>query len=211
MARRYYRRRNDSGGFGLLFIGGLWLYVMIAQHRIASGTVHKIIGGLIVVLVLIVARVVWRATQKRRKVRALQLANVDTMNGFEFERYVARLLKNKGYTGIKLTERYDLGVDIIAVKGGVTWGIQVKRYSGNVKALAVRQVVTALNSYKCQRAMVVSNSFYSQPAQKLAASNNCVLVDRDELAGWITDFQQSFDHFAESQLLSNPIFITSPF
>jgi len=68
------------------------------------------------------------------------------MTGLEFERYVARLLKSKGYNNIRLTEEYDYGIDIIAEKDGIRWGIQVKRYSGLVSADAVRQVITALKN-----------------------------------------------------------------
>jgi restriction system protein len=108
----------------------------------------------------------------------------DKMTGIEFERYVARLLRSKGYSHIRLTEEYDYGIDIIAIKDGVTWGIQVKRYSGLVKADAVRQVVTALKKYHCDRAMVISNSTYSNVAKVLARSNKCVLVDRSILTRW---------------------------
>lgn len=62
------------------------------------------------------------------------------------------------------------------------WGIQVKRYSGLVKAEAVRQVLTGLRGYSCDRAMVITNSVFSRVAVQLAESNECVLVDRSGLA-----------------------------
>lgn len=107
---------------------------------------------------------------------------VDNMSGLEFERYVARLLKIHGYSNIRLTEKYDLGVDIIACKDKITWGIQVKRYSGLVKAEAVRQAVTALRKYDCDRAMVITNSTFSSVARELARSNDCALIDRSNLS-----------------------------
>jgi len=110
---------------------------------------------------------------------------IDKMTGLEFERYIARLLKTKSYIHIILTEEYDYGVDIIAEKDGIRWGIQVKRYSGLVKANAVRQAVTALKKYHCDRAMVISNSTYSKVAKELARSNDCVLVDRNGLLKWV--------------------------
>ena len=109
---------------------------------------------------------------------------VDTMTGLQFERYVASALKRQGYTHIKMTELYDWGVDIIARKDGITWGVQVKRCSGMVKAAAVRQVVTALRKYNCDRGMVVTNGVYSRPAVELARSNDCILIDRSALIEW---------------------------
>ena len=100
------------------------------------------------------------------------------MDGLVFEKYLVELLRGRGYTNLELTERYDYGVDIIATKDDVRWGIQAKRYSNLVKAEAVRQVVTALNKYNCQRSMVITNSTFSRPARLLAESNSCILVDR---------------------------------
>ncbi len=104
--------------------------------------------------------------------------NIDFMTGLEFEAYIAELLKQNGFRKVKLTERYDFGIDIIAEKDDVRWGIQVKRHTGLVKANAVRQVVTALRIYRCDRAMVITNSTFSNVAQRLAHANDCVLVDR---------------------------------
>lgn len=112
-----------------------------------------------------------------RLVTGRRLSHVDAMDGLEFERYIADILKAQGYTNIQFTEKYDYGVDIIAVKDGIRWGIQVKRYSGLVKADAVRQVVTGLRVYNCDRAMVITNSVFSRVAVRLADSNGCILVD----------------------------------
>ena len=73
-------------------------------------------------------------------------------------------------------------IHIITEKDGARWGVQVKRYSGLVKASAVRQVVTGLKMYGCDRAMVVTNSTYSATARRLAAGNDCVLIDGRGLA-----------------------------
>ena len=118
-----------------------------------------------------------------RIITNLRLSDIDTMDGLAFEKYVANLLEQQGYSNISLTEQYDYGVDIIATRDGICWGIQVKRYSGLVKAEAVRQVVTGLRVYGCDRAMVITNSFFSRVAVQLADSNDCVLVDRSGLAG----------------------------
>lgn len=104
--------------------------------------------------------------------------NIDNIDGMEFERYVADLLRKNGYHNVRLTERYDLGVDIIAEADGIRWGIQVKRHSGLVKANAVRQAVTGIRMYNCHRAMVVTNSTFSTTAKRLAIGNNCILVDQ---------------------------------
>ena len=91
-----------------------------------------------IVLMLVVRRVVNLIRNFHATVRNLRLQDVDTMDGITFEHYVTRLLIEHGYTNVSHTEQYDYGVDIVAEKDGIRWGIQVKRYSGLVKAAAVR-------------------------------------------------------------------------
>lgn len=196
MARRYYRRRRRKSTddlFGtVLFVGvlaGAGLY-----SQLSSEAVGLIIGSCLIFAGLALLTLLFvqykRAQHRRQKLRALSVIDANYMDGLAFEKYVVELLKNQGYAKVRLTERFDLGVDIIAHKDGVCWGVQVKRYSHMVKAEAVRQVVTALNKYNCQRAMVVTNNTYSRPARILAETNNCVLIGRDELAEWIIAFQE---------------------
>lgn len=198
MSRKYRRRRKKSDDtasmwfLGLLGIGAAGYYL---QNYTVSGANNVLLSSLFVALLLILAVVatvaIWRYRTTQRKLRALDIAAIDTMDPLEFEKYVAKLLKHRGFINIKLTERYDYGVDIVAEKDNVRWGVQVKRYKRLVKAEAVRQVVPALVRYKCDRSMVVTNSTFSRPARELASDNNCVLVDRDQLAQWIVEFQGS--------------------
>lgn len=181
----YNHRSNVSPGliFIMLLIGAAW------THREQLSTIaHWIIIGLAVVgcaaALAILVRIL-KAYQQHRRRHVLDIAGVDAMDGTDFERYVASLLTAQGYNDIRLTERFDLGIDIVANKDGIRWGIQVKRYSGLVKASAIRQVVTALKHYHCDKAMVVTNSTYSKVATKLANSNDCLLIDRPKLTHWI--------------------------
>lgn len=135
--------------------------------------------ALVVLGCAFILQIGWKYLAYRQNIK---FRSVDSMRSLEFEYYVAMLLKNNGYHNVSLTEKYDLGVDIIAEKDGVRWGVQVKHYSGLVKASAVRQVVTGLKLYGCDRAMVVTNSTYSATARKLAAGNDCELIDRRSLA-----------------------------
>ena len=59
--------------------------------------------------------------------------------------------------------------------------IQAKRWKGNVGVGAVQEIVSARAYYGCQWAMVVTNSAFTQAAQRLAAANGVTLWDRDTL------------------------------
>lgn len=189
MSRYYRRRRNSSadGGVGfLVLIGAAFVYTKFNDF---ADDKPYLLPLLLVVLVAVVTLAIgfkihqW--IRSRQIERAFTIADIDAMDGVKFEYYLAKLLTRRGYKNVRVTEKYDLGVDIVAQKDGVTWGIQAKRHNSHVKAAAVRQVYTALTRYKCDRSMVITNNTFSRPARELANDVRCVLVGRDELAQWV--------------------------
>jgi restriction system protein len=191
MSHKHLHRKSYNAGtvgnstsfvFTVLLISNVWTHKVLTLK-----TKHILAYSLLTFLGLISLLIIYKTLKKVkiwRRNHNPSMAAIDRMTGLEFEHYVAKLLRTKGYSHIRLTEEYDYGIDIIAIKDGITWGIQVKRHSNLVKADAVRQAVTALKKYHCDRAMVISNSTYSQVARELARSNKCVLIDRSMLLRW---------------------------
>ncbi|MEO5949846.1 MAG: restriction endonuclease [Candidatus Saccharimonadales bacterium] len=172
MARNSRAQSNDVSFVIVILVGAAaW------THRAQLVDMAYVALGVLGFLIL--AKLCWKLFRNRR---SAGFRRVDNMDGLDFEKYIAKLLRKSGFTSVSLTERYDYGVDIIAEKNGIRWGVQVKRYTGLVKADAVRQVVTGLRLYHCERSMVITNSTYSSVARRLAASNDCVLIDRTGLA-----------------------------
>lgn len=127
--------------------------------------------------------------QENRRIKLLQINDVDKMSGVEFEKFVGKILESKGY-GVRFTKTSgDLGVDIIATKSGEKTGIQIKRYAGSVSRTAISDVVGAKNHYGFTKCMVVTTNFFTRDAKTLADSESCQLVDRHELEKWIVEFQ----------------------
>ncbi len=146
--------------------------------------------GLFLLSVVFVSLVIYGYTQEQRKIRALQLSDVDNMTGHQFEHYVAKLLKNQGFQATVTVGSGDLGVDVVAHKGPIKYAVQVKRQQQNVSRRAVSDAVAGKIHYKCTNSMVVTNAFYTAGAQELARTTACRLVDRNELTQWILSFQQ---------------------
>jgi restriction system protein len=169
---RYSRAQGGDASFVIVIL------VAAAAWTHRAQLVHIAYTAFGVMCFLILLKLSWNLLSHRR---FTQFKNVDVMDGLEFEQYVAGLLRANGYRNVSLTERYDFGVDIIAENDGIRWGIQAKRHSGLVKASAVRQVVTGLRLYNCDRSMVITNSAYSAVARRLANANDCVLIDRTGL------------------------------
>lgn len=148
------------------------------------------LGMAVVIAIVGGSAALWLRVRYRR-LRAIELADIDYMDGLDFERYVCRLLERQGYRNVhNIRGSGDFGVDVIADKGGVRYAIQVKRFRGKVSRRAVSDAVAGKYQFKCDAAMVVTNSYYTAGAQELAASADCVLIDRDTLAQWVLDFQR---------------------
>lgn len=131
----------------------------------------------------------WRLRQ--RKIKALQMIDIDGMSGREFEEYLASLLKSRGFINVSLTQvSGDFGADLIATKNGVKYAVQAKRYVGQVGVDALYQCFGGQKYYGCDESMVITNSTFTEAAQELARKSNAILVDGEKLAQWIVEFQQ---------------------
>lgn len=107
---------------------------------------------------------------------------IDNMSGYAFEHYCVGLLNRNNYENIKLTKGSgDQGIDILACKDGVQYGIQCKCYSSNVGNKAVQEAVAGKAFYCCHIAVVMTNRYFTSSAKELAKSNQVLLWDRKKL------------------------------
>ena len=147
----------------------------------------------------------WEEERRRRELeaealaRAITLAGVDTMTGREFERYIERVMSDRGYSVSLTPASNDFGVDIVADMNGVKHAVQVKRRKSKITGAAVSAAVAGKAYYGCEKAMVVTNSEFTEPATQLARANGCILINRTELAQWIIDYQPSAPNLAVIQ------------
>ena len=109
------------------------------------------------------------------------IAELDKLNGEDFEKYLELLFRKLGYYVKRTPYQGDYGADLVLEKAGVKTVVQAKRHTRSVGVKAIQEAVTAKEYYKCNKAMVVTNSYYSQQAQKLAKANHVELWDRDQI------------------------------
>lgn len=93
-----------------------------------------------------------------------------------FEEFVCEVFECLGFRTETTKASGDQGIDVIATKGGVIWGIQCKGYADNVGNAAVQQAYTGRTIYRCDRCMVVTNSGFTRAAQEAARHTGCVLI-----------------------------------
>lgn len=132
---------------------------------------------------------VYAQAERGRRIRALDLAAVDGMNGAQFEAYLVSLFRHHGYRAQHTGQAGDQGCDLLLEKDGRRIACQAKRYRRQVANDAVAEAVAAKAIYGCDDAMVVTTAYFSNGARRLAQANGCRLVDRDDLAELIRAFQ----------------------
>lgn len=109
------------------------------------------------------------------------LSEIDLMNGYEFENFVANLFNKMGYETEVTKSSGDQGVDVLARKNDYLVAIQAKCYSGVVGNYAIQEVVAGMRYYKADKCMVITNSTFTRSARELAETNNVELWDRQVL------------------------------
>jgi hypothetical protein len=117
--------------------------------------------------------------------RRMMIGDVDLMNGVEFEHFLGDLFRALGYQARVTQASGDQGADLILEKFGERTVVQAKCYSSTVSNSAIQEAVAAKAHYQCRHAVVVTNNYFTKPAQALAVSNGVDLWDRDKLEAMI--------------------------
>ena len=118
----------------------------------------------------------------------------DDMEGHEFEHFCADLLRRRGFKEVIVTKGSgDFGIDILAERDGISYGIQCKNYSTPIGVKAVQEVYAGRDYYDCMVGVVMSNQYFTGPAVEAAKKLKIVLWDR----GYIEEMLEEVDEIAE--------------
>ena len=121
------------------------------------------------------------ALNKKKCIINSSLYDIDMMKGEEFEKYLKLCFEELNYT-VRLTPKSkDYGADLILYKDGVKIVVQTKRSKRPVGISAVQQVTSAIKHYNADKAMIITNNYFTKYAYNLARSNEIELWDRKKL------------------------------
>jgi restriction system protein len=137
-----------------------------------------LLGGFAFVLILAFAQWLYF----RHYIERAQIEDVDEMTGWEFERWLGNLFEQLGFKVEQTPYRGDFGADFILTWNQTRIAAQAKRASRPVGVRAVQEVVAAKSFYRCQRAMVVTNNYFTEQAMLLGRANGVLMRTRDDLA-----------------------------
>lgn len=104
-------------------------------------------------------------------------------DGYEFEEYVARLMRKNGFYRVRTTPKSgDYGADVLAVKDGKRYAVQCKLYKAPVGPKAVQEIYAGGRYYNCDVCVVATNNFYTLSAISLAEKTGVFLWDGSALS-----------------------------
>jgi restriction system protein len=113
--------------------------------------------------------------------RSADMDRLDRMTGIEFEHALAQLFTDLGYGAVVTQASRDYGADVVLSRGGQKIVVQAKRYGGTLGLDAVQEASAARLHYAAVRAIVVTTSTFTGPAQTLAQTTGVELWDRQRL------------------------------
>jgi len=103
----------------------------------------------------------------------------DYMDGYQFEAYCAKLLRRNGFHRVEVTRGSgDQGIDILAYKKRKKYGIQCKCYSYYLGNKAVQEAYAGMKFYECDKAVVLTNQYFTNSAVALAEKTDVLLWNR---------------------------------
>jgi len=114
----------------------------------------------------------------------------DNMDGHTFEYFCAELLKGNGFKNVKVTQASgDDGIDILAEKDDISYGIQCKCYSDNIGNKAVQEAYTGKKMYHVDIGVILTNRYFTDSAINTAKKTRIKLWDRKKLLELIDNKQ----------------------
>lgn len=146
----------------------------------------KIASPALMLLFLFICVKKFLVLREKRELAKSGIDQIDVMDGKTFEKYLEVLFEKLGYRVERTRYVGDYGADLVTRKDGAKTVIQCKRHKGKVGVKAIQEAVAAKGYYGCERSMVVTNSFFTHEARRLASSNDVTLWDRKDLARAMT-------------------------
>jgi restriction system protein len=138
---------------------------------------REVIAVVFLVLALFLV-VVWYI-QRSANSKAID-TDFDFMDEAVFERYLALLFTRMGYQ-VRRVHYADNVSTLMATSNGVSYVIQARRNRRKVGIRAIEDAIATRKHLKCERAIVVTNHFFSSQARQIAKANQVLTLDRYDL------------------------------
>jgi len=115
---------------------------------------------------------------------------IQKLDPFEFEKFTAKLLEDKGYDCMVTSKSGDYGADVIAQSSKQKIAVQCKKYSKHNKigVKDIYPVFAAKHFYECDKALIVTTSDgLTYPATVLARKLGIIIWNNNKLSKEVND------------------------
>lgn len=179
MAKRK-RKQNNKTEFVVPLSMIITIVVFLMTESISAAVITFFLNIMIFAVIILSVNNA-RKTKKQKELLQSGIEEIDRMDGIQFEYFLESLFKEMGYRVEVTQAQSDFGADLIMKKDQTKIAVQAKRYLKNVGIKSVQEIAAAKSHYQVQDAWVVTNSFFTKSAVKLAGSTGVRLIDREEL------------------------------
>lgn len=162
--------------FGVVF----YLYY---NSIITAGSKWDAVGIIIFSAILIITIRVFRTQEASKVVKNASLEKIDKMTEQEFIAYAIQFYKMAGY-GIELIDRMTILKDAFIIKQGrLRTFVQCKCSEEDIKIEAMEGLYKGMKTCHCERAIMITNTHYTEEAKVIGQKNLSLLIDREGLEG----------------------------
>lgn len=184
-SKRRYRSRKGYR-FSLLDVFSLIMIFSIigGVYRLnlkETKLFYFILASLIAIIIIKFMITVYLKHLIRKRYIKSRIYEIDAMKGNEFESFLKAHFETQGYKVSLTPQTNDYGADLVLKKNGFVTVVQAKRYKNKIGNKAIQEIIGAKGYYNADSCLVITNSFYTSNANKLAQANNVVLWDRNDL------------------------------
>lgn len=179
------RRRKKEFNHVIFLLIFLSIIISIPSHVWRNIFFGSLIAVELIIIIILGYFWIQRFIIKNKDI-CTEMKMIDTMKGIPFEIYVRDLYIKLGYKA-HTTPNNDFGADVIATRDNVKYCIQAKCYDLKYKVgiSAVQEVIGSINYYKANHGIVITNSYFTNSAIKLAIKNDIILINRKQLQSLI--------------------------
>ena len=182
--RAYYQQRQKRRAKMNLTIVCILVIIAVSSYacwyNYIFPDIYTVLGMIIPVVLIFLMLIL--SIIKRKRMLGASIKQIDKMDGIEFEKYLYLYYKKHGYKATITPASGDFGADlIIEDKHKIKTVIQAKRYRSHVGVEAVQQALASKEYYKADRAAVITNSFFTDPAKEMAKETGTVLINRFDI------------------------------
>lgn len=143
------------------------------------------IGFFPVVIFYYGIRLIYKLLEKHiagKYISSITIDKIDGLDGEDFEELLAMIFRQRGLKVTKTKKSHDYGADLLVSTKDEVIAIQCKLYyNRSVSNSAVQEIATAKDYYQASRAVVITNSKFTKPAEILAEKIGVKLIDRQSL------------------------------